>query len=34
MSKRIDDTLVPVPVGLLAQIKAMSLFHKCETMSF
>lgn len=34
MSKRIDDTLVPVPVGLLAQIKAMSSFLKYETMSF
>lgn len=34
MSKRIDDTLVPVPVGLLAQLKAMSAFRRYQTMSF
>ena len=34
MNKKIDDTLVPVPVGLLAQIKAMSSFLKYETMDF
>lgn len=34
MNKRVDDTLVPVPVGLLAQIKAMSSFLKYQTMSF
>ena len=34
MSKKVDDTLVLVPVGLLAQIKAMSSFLKYETMSF
>ena len=32
MSKRIDDTLVPVSVGLLAQLKAMSAFRRYQTM--
>lgn len=34
MNRKVDDTLVPVPVGLLAQVKAMSSFLKYETMSF
>ena len=31
MSKKVDDTLVPVPVKLLAQLKAMSAFHRYQT---
>lgn len=34
MNRKVDDTLVPVPVGLLAQVKAMSSFFEYETMSF
>ncbi|MDB7641241.1 hypothetical protein PND19_01135 [Ligilactobacillus ruminis] len=34
MSKKVDDTLIPVPVGLLAQLKAMSAFRRYKTMSF
>lgn len=33
MSKKVDDTLVPVPVKLLAQLKAMSAFHRYQTMN-
>ena len=33
MSKKVDDTLVPVPVGLLAQLKAMSAFNWYQTMN-
>lgn len=32
MNRKVDDTLVPVPVGLLAQLKAMSAFRRYQTM--
>ncbi len=34
MNRKVDDTLVPVPVGLLVQLKAMSAFRRYKTMSF
>lgn len=33
MNRKVDDTLVPVPVGVLAQLKAMSAFSNYKTMN-
>lgn len=33
MSKRIDDTLVPVPAGVLAALEAVCTFAHCKTIN-